>query len=113
MRRRPPRRTSGRGEQLRLLLATITRLTADYWTVDELAAELHVGRRTVLRVLRELRGGGLPVQSELGQDAEHPRTLAHRLRARWWEREITAPRGAPPRTPRSLPPPRRGSRRRP
>lgn len=103
--RRAPRRTQGRGEQLRLLIAVITRLTAAYWTIDELAADLRVGRRTILRVLRELRGAGLPVESEAGHDVEHARTLTHRLSARWWEQETM-----PPRTRRGRAPPRSRAR---
>ena len=53
--RRRRRRFTGRGNQLRLLLEVMRRLTTDEWTVDELTEDLGIHRRTVWRIIAALR----------------------------------------------------------
>jgi predicted DNA-binding transcriptional regulator YafY len=76
---RETRPEQGRGRQLRLLLAVLCDLTSDDWTVDELAADLGVHRRTVWRVLAELRRARLPLEAT--RDGGH--VVHYRLPARW------------------------------
>lgn len=83
MRRRArPRRSPGRGSQLRLLLGVVQRLSAEAWTVDELAEALGVTRRTIWRVLVAVRGARLPLVG--GRDPHGP-AWRYRLRPFWWE----------------------------
>jgi predicted DNA-binding transcriptional regulator YafY len=63
-----------------LIVAVLRRLTASWYTVDKLAADLGVSRRTILRVLSAIRQEGLPLESERqGQS----KIVAHRLKRRW------------------------------
>lgn len=82
-RTRIPRRTrqgKRRGAQLRLLLAMLRRLTADDWTVDELAEDLGVCRRSAWRYLAAIRAQ-CPLERVRGENgASH-----FRLPRRWWE----------------------------
>ncbi len=80
-------RHSTRGQQLRLLLATLRRLTTDWWRVEELAADLGVGRRTAYRIVRELLAAELPLET-----IREGREVSYRLAQRWWEREPATPR---------------------
>lgn len=69
---------------LRLLLATLRRLTTDSWTVYELAEDLGVDKRTVWRVVAAIRAQcPLDCQRGVGQD----RASYYRLPRRWWDRE--------------------------
>jgi biotin operon repressor len=61
----------------------LRRLTGDWWTVDELAADMAIHRRTVWRILRAIRREGLELQAAR-RDADH-RVMSYRLRGRWWE----------------------------
>lgn len=78
--------TRDRGAQLRLLLDMLRRLAAGAWTPDALAADLHISRRTVLRILAEFRGAGIldSLPDPLGLEA-HVRVVrhVHRLRPDW------------------------------
>lgn len=82
MRRRRPRRSTGRGAQLQLLLAVVRRLTADPVTVDDLAETRRVHRRTAWRVLATMRAARLPLVA--GRDPQGP-AWRYRLRRGWWE----------------------------
>lgn len=69
-----------RGAQLRVLLAILRRLTADDWSVDKLAEDLGVHRRTVWRVLAAIRAQ-CPLES---QRESGNRVSYYRLPRRWW-----------------------------
>lgn len=84
MRRRRYYPTTTRGAQLRLLLAVLRRLTADWWSVDELATDIGASRRTVWRALAPLRAEGLPLERVL-----ETRVSYYRLAQRWWEPEAS------------------------
>lgn len=82
--RKPRRRPAHRGAQLRKLLGMLRRLTADYWTVDELAEDLGVTRRTAWRYLAAIRAQ-CPLEQARGEGRDH--ATYYRLPRRWWDDE--------------------------
>jgi predicted DNA-binding transcriptional regulator YafY len=65
---------------VRLAVRLLRLLTADGWTVYELADELGVSVRTTWRMLAAVRAVGLPLECQ----RRGPRTW-YRLPRRWWE----------------------------
>jgi predicted DNA-binding transcriptional regulator YafY len=74
-----------RGAQLRLALAVLARLEGQHATVTDLSEALGVHRRTIWRVLAEIRAAGLPLLA--GREPAGPE-FRYRLRAGW----LRAPR---------------------
>ncbi len=76
----------GRGRQLWLLLAVLRPLVHHWCTLEELIERVGVSRRTIWRVLAELRQAGI-LRREMQLDARW--TAYFRLDETWWRLDAT------------------------
>lgn len=81
-----------RGRQLRLLIATIRALCAEWLRAEELGARLGVSKRTAYRILASLLDAGLPLDRIEEQDVGERLYARYRLDPDWW-RTATPQRG--------------------